>query len=617
MSEEDGTPKLRLVGELEGAPDAPPPTAAGDGGIWSGGGSQPPPDPPPDHPKNHKRRTGEIWRDCPVTPLGVQGDVFWYLDIINQIQGVTNHTGDRISGIFGGRVDLLSRVFPTYNKDGVEVPGAFKQGDARAAMQRACYEIGTIDLENKVRETGAWADEHGDLLWHCGDRILIRKDRGEKYVAPGRMGDHVYPAKPRAPRPADTPAAACEGAPRRLFDALKTWNWTRGDLDARLVLGWVAAGMVGGALKWRPMGWVTGDQATGKSTLQDLISAVSGGDAGMVTASDATEAGLRQLLMQSTRPVWLDEAEAEDDDRKMQGVIKLARQASSGGYVLRGGADHKGARFHVRSALMFSSILIPALEPQDLSRIAIFDLKRLDPKARPEKISPAEWGAIGAQIRRVLWDRWAQLYDLLEHYRAALADVGHNARGCDQFGTLLALADLVLTEADPHGDATAELVAGLSADQLRQDTGETADWESCIAHLMSQDLGSHKGGQQYIIGEWVAAAARLKNANPHLGDAAHCNRQLSRVGLKVVNEGEHARLELASKHAGLFKLFTGTKWGGGVYRHSLKRCDGFAVPPDNQRTMAGVRTRIFSLPLAKFLTVADDQRAPNPVDIPI
>ena len=47
--------------------------------------------------------------------------------------------------------------------------------------------------------------------------------------------------------------------------------------------------------------------------------------------------------------------------------------------VLRGGSDHQAAGFVVRSAFMFSSILIPPLLDQDLSRIAVLTLKDLPP----------------------------------------------------------------------------------------------------------------------------------------------------------------------------------------------------------------------------------------------
>jgi hypothetical protein len=153
-----------------------------------------------------------------------------------------------------------------------------------------------------------------------------------------------------------------------LVAVLATWNWSRSDTDAHLLFGWIVAAMFGVALDWRPLAWVTGDAGSGKSTLDRLLSIVMGGEQGLVTTTDATEAGLRSVVRQSTLPIAFDEAEA--DNRRMAGVIKFARQAASGGMVLRGSADHKGAEFRVRSCFLFSSILIPPLGDQDiLSRL--------------------------------------------------------------------------------------------------------------------------------------------------------------------------------------------------------------------------------------------------------
>jgi phage/plasmid-associated DNA primase len=43
-----------------------------------------------------------------------------------------------------------------------------------------------------------------------------------------------------------------------------------------LLLGWIGAAFLGGALPWRPAGYLTGEAATGKSTLQALIKGLLG-----------------------------------------------------------------------------------------------------------------------------------------------------------------------------------------------------------------------------------------------------------------------------------------------------------------------------------------------------
>lgn len=547
--------------------------------------------------ETRRRRTGEIFPNAPVTAIGVDGDNVVMLDVLQQIVASNNLTRFQLSRIFGGNIPLLREQFPSKS--------SFDQEGANAAIIAACTELGVVDLQQRVRETGAWPDIDGDLIWHCGDQVLGRGERGgDNWQPPGLIGEHVYPAKPRAPRPADCTDEDCYYAASELLAVLETWHWQRGTLDARLMLGWVAAGMVGGALDWRPMGWTTGDAATGKSTLQKLIHAVAGGDTGMVVSTDASEAGIRQLLMMSTRPVWLDEAEAEADNRKMDAVVKLARQASSGGQVLRGGAEHKGATFRVRSAMMFSSILMPPMKDQDLSRLVVFKLRAHEDGATPPRIDPAHWAGIGARLRRAIWTRWHELHEFLEHYRAGLAEAGHDGRGADQFGILLALADLVTWVDEPHGDVSEPYVNALAADIVRTDIGRAADWERCMLHLFSQRLDIHRQGAKGTVGEWILTAAGIDGDHRETcgEDAKAAQRQLRRFGLNVSGAGhQHALVEIANDHVELRRLFADTAWGGGVHRQAVERIDGWSVPEKSGRTWAGVAVRVSHFPLASVI----------------
>lgn len=546
--------------------------------------------------KRTKRQHGEIFVNAPVMAIGQDGDVFIYLDTLGQVRLVTNHTKDTIRGIFGGNIELLKKVFPSRNKDGA-VTG-FKQEDLAGAMQNACTEQGIVDMTQRVRETGTWLDENDDLIWHCGDQVLMRGERGgDKWLPPGLIGEHVYPAKPRAPRPADCSLEEARTAAAELLAQLETWNWARGDLDARLAMGWIGCSIVGGALDWRPMGWVTGDAATGKSTLQRLVHDLLGGDAGIVTASDATEAGLRQLMMHSTRPVWLDEAEAEDDNRKLMAIVKLARQSSSSGTVVRGGAEHKGQTFTIRAAMMFSSILVPPIPDQDLSRIAILKLRPLVQGAAPPVRKASHWSGLGARLRRLIWAEWPEWQGFLEHYRMALIRAGHNDRGADQFGTLLAMADLMLSPDEPSPDFSAELAEKLSAGVVDAEIGKTHDWVRCITHLFSQPIEQHRGGTKHNVGEWIQAAADLEEIDG-INSPKDADRSLRRIGLSVEGRREHAVLLFANTHAGLNGFFRDTRWAGGVHRQAFERIEGFHVPEKNSRTWGGLRVRVSAFPLA-------------------
>ena len=328
-------------------------------------------------------------------------------------------------------------------------------------------------------------------------------------------------------------------------------------------------------MDWRPLVWVTGDAGTGKSTLQKLIRHVMGGEGAILQSTDATEASLRQFLLQSTVPVALDEIEAEAEGKKVQSVVKLARQAASGGVILRGGADHKGQEFKARSAFMFSSILVPPLLDQDISRIALLELMPLRRDETPPKIEPRHWSKIGRGLRTRIIDGWPRLHDTLEAYRMALARAGHSARGCDQFGTLLAMADLALYDALPSAERCELWADKLSATVIDEQTGQAADWQRCLNHLFAQPLDVYRGGERLTVGRWVMIGAGLVTDR----ETHEAERALRSVGLRVYGEKENAQLAVANVHAGLAALFEGTQWfapagQSGVWAQAMKRVPG-------------------------------------------
>lgn len=518
------------------------------------------------------RASGEIWPGCPVQALGVNGKLFFYLDLLGQLCPVDNHTRDRMRGIFGGRSELLMKHFPRWSK-GSEASApkviGWDQEGAATAMTRACAEKGVWNAFEKVRGLGAWPDDEGGVVLHCGDAILYKG----AWRVPGDIDGYVYPSAPRIPRPLEETPRDAPG--RQLLDLLDTWAWARGDLDAYLLIGWICGAMFGGALDWRPLLWITGDKGTGKSTVQKAIRLVMGGEGAILQSTDATEAAVRQFLMQSTIPVALDELEADADNRRAFSVIKLARQAASGGVVLRGGADHQGQEFRARSAFVFSSILVPPLLDQDISRIALLELEPLTRGETAPAIEPRHWNRVGRALRARILDQWPRLAPTLDLYRQALHEAGHDARGCDQFGTLLAMADLAMHDSLPDLARCDDWARRLRVEAINDQTDQSADWQRMLNHLFGQHLDIYRGGDRHTLGRWIlAAAGLLEHPDPIRARAA-----LPAYGLRLEGRGNTARLTIANGHPGLAGLFLGTHWhaGGGqkgVWSQAAKRIPG-------------------------------------------
>ncbi|MBF0169386.1 MAG: hypothetical protein HQL45_17400, partial [Alphaproteobacteria bacterium] len=542
-------------------------------------------------------KSARLPSDSPVTPLGRSGDVFFYLDEIGQLAELKAEKHGRLSiqGLFGRKISWLHATWQRFDKDGNPI-GWRPELAAEALMQAASAE-GVWNPEEKVRGTGAWLGEDGGLIFHCGDIVWFGPKPGSRedgrLERPGRIAGRIYPASPSCARPSAGPV---DGSPAQdLLNLLGNWNWRRGDLDARLLLGWIGAAIVGGALDWRPALWISGDRATGKSTLHKVIHGVLGS---VISITNSSEAGIRQRLGMSSLPVAVDELEAEADNRRSTDVVKLARLASSGAMVLRGGSDHKGVEFTARSCFLFSSILTPPLPPQDRSRLAFLELDTLSGTS-PPLLDPKQLARIGADLRRLIADRWPLFATRLEAFRMALAQHGgHAGRGADQFGTLLACADILLHENEPTTDELLEMATALGAAQLAE-VGETeADHTKCIAHLLSAQLDVYHKNHRHTVARWVSWAFGGDTEAPSI---------LPSFGLAVIERDGLRWLAVSNSHQGVAKIFEGTHWAGkanttGVWVQALDRVPG-AMP--FQHRFEGQKARCRILPLEGEYAVFD------------
>jgi hypothetical protein len=504
-------------------------------------------------------------KGCPVRPVGVCDDLFFFIDTLGQLRSLKpiEFGQKHLTGLFAGRSNFLYWAWPRMTKDGTV--DNFRAELVTKDLQDACARRGLFTNMARVRGRGAWRGDDGDLILHCGDKVWA----GGHWILPGEHAGSVYPARPGVPGPmeqeADTKAAD------DMLALLQTWNWVRA-IDARLMLGWIAAAMLGGALRWRPAIWITGDKATGKSTLQSVIAGVMGG--AIVSTTDTTAAGIYQSIGFDSLPVAVDEIEAKADNRRAQAVVELFRVAASGGLMLRGGSEHKGVSFNARSCFAFSSINAAPLRAQDRSRMAMLTLRSLTHSGQAPKIE-VEWlVATGRLFLRRLLDQWWRFDETFESYRHELAQVGHDARGQDTFGTLLACADLLL--ADEYSIAGASTIAaGMRAEGMAEYEDALPNWKLCIQHVMSTTPRSWEQSPKISVGKLLQGF----NDGIEGRELAVCRNLLARAGLglsKPTVAGERWALFVPNSHPQLYKLFEGTDWQGspgvpGIWAHALRQ----------------------------------------------
>lgn len=583
--------------------------------------------------------------DAPVRALGTNGNKLYFLDAHSQLRelGAKDVNRTMILHLFGKEVEWIYHLWPTkkHNKeqDTWTVTG-WDGTKAQESLMTACARRGIWRPQDHVRGRGVW-EVDGNLVVHDGAMLHFSDGSSSK---PGLVSGNVYPAAPRALVPAKAGAIDGQGAAAELLALYETWNWSR-EFDPRLLLGWNVAAMMGGALKVRPLAWVTGEKGTGKSSLVGeggVVHKVHG--SGILMTANTTAAGLYQKIEYDSLPVSIDEIEAKRGNQKTEAVIELARQAYSGGMVLRGGADHDGKEFRAMCPVLFGSILIPPLMPQDLSRLALLNLKPFAADAKEPEINDARLEEIGQAMMRTILDRWHEWPARFAAWHGYLRDMGHSGRASDQFGTLLAAADLVLCGSMPDEEGMAAIAGGMAPVTLKETQVESSNADRCIQFAMSKPLNSMRGGEHMLVSELVVCAVRRFGGsmeNPI--KPVDAVRYLERAGVSVVAvQGDESKYSVpkvsrmqpsecdkllnnpnnhrpgvyvafAPNGDGILELFRGSDWEGvagahNPYVQALERVHGAWRAPQTVR-IGGQSCRPILIPIEECVDVPSEKEA--------
>lgn len=547
-------------------------------------------------------------KGCPLRAVGAQKTACIFLDALGQlIEAGPRELGQaHLSMYFAGDIGYLADHWPYYNDKGW-VRSKFKPEDCQRSIQQACTAAGVWANFERVRGRGAWRGADGGLVLHCGN-VVIFTDRQE---LPDIHEGFVYPAGEPILQPLPSsvqllPAHHEDAAGPKLLRMFKTWNWRRPVLDPRLFLGALVASFLGGALHWRPSAWITGESGSGKTTLMDLRRDIAAGWS--FNAEDASESGISTLLGYDAIGVSLDEQENSQDNRRLMAIVELMRRAASGSLKVRGSASHSGHAFRSRNSFIASSINAAPLKAQDMNRMGRLELDVLPEDAVRPVWTRAEAQAWGAELLRRCMNSWSRFDYTLEEYQRDLANNGHDKRGQDTFGVLLACADLALSGEDclldTGGDPDRkELWRLLNADSMPEYTERMKSWQACLDHLLSSRPREWKVPGPTSIGGLCATFLRGRFEGVSEGDAnpERANELLSMAGLcaTIPRAGPFAGkwcLGVPNQHPSLAPIFNETDWRGdasavGGWIAALGRGDPALVQRGDRFRVGGVQKR--------------------------
>jgi hypothetical protein len=533
--------------------------------------------------------------NCPVIPLGVADEYYVFMDSMQKLNRVkrTEWSKKILLDLFAATpnypIHHWARVSPPKGKRTDWIINGMDVDDAIQCLMHACAERGQVEVSEAVRGRGAWTTGpaavlpgQGEIVWHAGDAIFrVRHGKIER-TGPAQIDGVVYPGAAPILTPWREPVPIDQSPAGDLFGHLKGWNYTRPVLDPVLVLGWMGAAFLGGALPWRPFIFVAGDRGTGKTTLRNLIGAVIG--KAMMNRANATEANIRQTMGHQSLAVAIDELEGAEDNRRATAILDLARIAASGDTGGRGGAGGEPTSYTLRSTFWFSAINPPPMTVADKSRMALISLKALD-RAKSGKEPVIQGDHDGRRLLRALMDAWPNFHRTFEAWRGALRSADMNDRAQMTYGVLLALAELMLgPEAlEEHGIPIAEpdrLGRWVAEQTVSERAEQRANWSECIDRLFAFTIEAWRDGQKPTVGDVLERFALDPAADGHM-TKADAQARLRLVGLSVREElwqtesgRELRKVFLAvpmNAEIGPAKVFAGTKYQGGGWTIALKQ----------------------------------------------
>jgi hypothetical protein len=553
------------------------------------------PDPPP---QENKRAPGVrviprynddgdiIWSEntlpdeCPVKPLGVAGECCWFLNPLGEMREINmNGCGQgALQNLFGAHQRYLTKLWPQLSAKGegpntIFTPKGFHAHEAREALIHAAHKKGIFNSRDKVRGRGCWKDDDGKLVVHLGDAILVEKGAKRVAVPPGVIGEMVYPARPKSPRPIAGTAAQMH----KLYERFCGRRWERGQYDALLLLGWMGTAVLSGALDWRPMVFILGDAASGKSTLQREVRNVL--DGRVVSTVNATEAALRAIMGLDAMAVSFDEIEADQDDHGQAGkVMKLARYAASGDTQYRSNKDQGVNEYSLKGGMLFSAINVPKMRAQDKQRFCFLKCNPFLGTESFEQLPVREAKELGQVLAGRMVEGFVRWQATLDEYRTLLIEQGHSSRGADQFGALLAAADLLL-----YDEFNFDFAMNTCRALPRHGLVEYEDIEQNFAKYWKILLSAQPEvwrkfdfpsvGEQ--VGKWIKAVRGdllPENDEAKYEKADDIRSKLERAGLTVVKDRKTKDLWLAipNEHSRTKTLFNDTDLQDGGWQMALR-----------------------------------------------
>lgn len=453
----------------------------------------------------------------------------------------------------------------------------------------------------RQRGRGAWWDD-GRCVLHCGDELVIDGTTkplyefvdDSKFIYEASVPLGVKMAQPLTANEANQFQKLCEGL-----------LWER-PIAARYLAGWIVCALIGGALRWRPHLWITGESGSGKSWVMDHVVAPVLEGFKVYVSSVTTEAGLRHRLVTDALPVIFTDVDTDDQAgvQRMQNVLGLMRLASdnSGAKIVKGSANGTAIEYDIRSCFCCGSIHIPIVKTQDQNRISVVSLLRKktnDPTRASEfkKLQAAQVETLTPDYIRRFQARAISMIPIIRKNAETLASAAASAIGTqrlgDQYGALLAGSYSLDSDELITPTAAKEWIDNLDWSEAQELAGDQ-DQLRCLEHISQCIIRTDAGERsvEELVGACTGVYPDFKLTGGQAYDA------LRRHGLKLSKDNK--TVAISNSNSSLAKLMHGSVWNRN-WGTVLERVEG-AIKQKPRRGAEGKNERAVILPAEMLIS---------------
>jgi len=537
--------------------------------------------------------------DCPFQFLGfnsAQGTtVYYYLPRgTHKVTELAAAAHSKANLISLAKKDWFEANFPTKN--------GWCNESALNWMIRESEKVGIYD-PTKIRGRGAWFD-NGRAVLHLGNRLIVDNDRVEIDEI---KSEYIYESGipiEGGQFSVDNILSAEDAAIMLRISDLLSWQQP---ISAKLYAGWLVLAPICGAIDWRPHLWLTGESGTGKTWIQENITAPILGDCCVNCSSNTTEPGIRQTLCHDAFPVVFDEIETEDNIsfNRVQNIIELARQASSNknSNIFKGSSSGKSISYAVRSPFLFSSINPKLVQQADKNRITTLKLKK-----RTDSENEKIFGEIVNLVTGIVTKEWAArlrgrsifmiptIKKNIDIFSRIMSRILKSKRHGDQIGTLLAGAWSLKSDGVIDYDVAEKFCLSIKWEE-ETELESTTDHDQCLSIIMQQLIPVSGFSDKRAVGDLLKDALQDTVGITDLIEVTRINDKaviardaLRKYGISTIkNRTGGMDIAIAENHTMLSGLLSQTPWHSS-YKHVLMRIEGCfmktAVFADQQRSRA-------------------------------